>query len=109
MRFPALNEVATMANAVAIDCLILIRLVIIPRNGMGDGGWVMVMVMVKSDGGAGAGLATTRRILLVLTQSVWPSITVPSQRVADGLTTDRRILLLLVLTQSVWPSSNVPL
>ena len=30
-----------MANAVAIDCLILIRLVIIPRNGMGDGGWGM--------------------------------------------------------------------
>jgi hypothetical protein len=38
------------------------------------------------------GLTTDRRILLVFTQSVWPSSTVPSQRTADGLTTDRRIL-----------------
>jgi hypothetical protein len=53
------------------------------------------------------GLTTDRRILLVLTQSVWPSSTVSSQRTADGLTTDRRILL--VLTQSVWPSDAVPI
>jgi hypothetical protein len=51
-------------------------------------------------------VTTDRRILLVLTQSVWPSSAVPSQRTAGGMTTDRRILL--VLTQSVWPSSAVP-
>ena len=35
--------------------------------------------------------------------SVWPSSAVPSQRSADGVTTDRRILFFL--TESVWPSS----
>ena len=71
-------------------------------------------------------LTTNRRILFFLTESVWPSIAVPSQRTfltvsvwpssalpsqrgrrvrvtAEGLTTDRRILLFL--TVSVWPSS----
>jgi hypothetical protein len=48
-------------------------------------------------------MTTDRRILLVsvLKQSVWPSSTVPSQRTADGLMTDRRILL--ILKQSVGP------
>ena len=41
------------------------------------------------------GLTTDRRTLLVLTQSVWPSSAVPSQRNPDGETTDRRILLVL--------------
>ncbi len=35
---------------------------------------------------------TDRRILYFLTESVWPSSTVPSQRTADGLRLDRRIL-----------------
>jgi hypothetical protein len=48
------------------------------------------------------GSKTDRRI----TQPVWPSSAVPSERTADGLTMDRRILL--VSTQSVWPSSTNP-
>jgi hypothetical protein len=49
----------------------------------------------------GDGLTTDRRILYFLTESVWPSSTVPSKRTADGLTTDRRIMYFL--TESVWP------
>ena len=43
-------------------------------------------------------LTTDRRILYFLTESVWPSSAVPSQRKR----TDRRILYFL--TESVWPT-----
>ena len=39
--------------------------------------------------------------------SVWPSSTVPSQRTADGLTTDRQTNS-VSFDISVWPSSTVP-
>jgi hypothetical protein len=60
----------------------------------------------SSEPGSADGLKTDRRILLVLTESVWPSIAVPSQRITDGLTKARRNLFFL--TESVWPSSAVP-
>ena len=49
-------------------------------------------------------MTTARRILYFLTEFVWPSSAVRSQRTADGLTTIRRILYFL--TEFVWPSNS---